>query len=258
MSKPAPRSSKLVRFAFVSCIHLNEGPAFTWALDLIRDFKPDYLVNGGDTLDSDAASRWNPESPMSLEDEYRIADRITIKLAEAAPNAKKVFLEGNHEHNILAQHRIPKPLRSLCDYRKHIPSLKDWTRLPYIYDERGVFRLGQVSFFHGYAAGNLSDRTQAVVLGVPYGLTVCGHTHRPVPVTQVQLTQGLPLPYWYANAGTLGPLKPEYMTRQRTDQWGAAVVLGECLMGRAHRPSPEWEAEVRMYQGKGPRRSYRG
>jgi hypothetical protein len=63
----------------------------------------------------------------------------------------------------------------------------------------------------------------------PNMLFVRGHTHTPRDVTQCRRTRKIPLDCWYANAGTLGTVKPTYAERVSTLEWGPGVIVGEAV-----------------------------
>jgi predicted phosphodiesterase len=248
------------RFAVVTCSHapLHDEEAHAWAAQQIREIKPTVVVHIGDLLEAQAASRFNNESSWSLRDEYEAGDDILHELREASPRARHIFLPGNHDFNIRAQARIPSAIRSLVDYRLHIPELANgkWEQPveTYTYDyNRGVFRLGQIVMGHGWAAGMAADKQQTLDLAIPYGLGIFGHTHRPKPVTQVMLNQLTPLPYWFANPGTLREIvhSVEWMNRNRKHQWGQGLVTGEVKLyddDNKIPSAPEWEAETRIFR----------
>lgn len=197
--------------------------------------QPDYIVLVGDLLEASGASVHANEDNFSLAYEYAEAGAFLESLRKAGTyknkkNAQCVFLPGNHDDNILAANRIPAKLRHLCDYRMHIRELENWLQpCEYKYDRnKGVFRLGQVAFAHGYETGAAALKNQAVLLGDPFGLTITGHTHQAVQVHQVMMTQLVPLPYWAANVGCLRDLKPDYVARKRTHNWSHAYVIGDC------------------------------
>lgn len=260
-----PPSDPIVRFVAFSCRHhpLCDESALDWVIRQIEELKPHYIIDLGDRYEADSASRWPSEYDWELEDEYRSCNEADRSIRRAAgPQARLVFLPGNHDDNLLALGRLPRGLRGLCDWSRPQASrtgdavndelLGHW-RVPTSYTDcrrAGVFRLGQVSFAHGYAHGESSDRDQAVRFGTPYGLNITGHTHRPVPVTQVSITKKVAVPYWYANAGCLRDLKPQYVQRQNTDRWGHACVVGECDLragpAKSPRLSRRWEAETRV------------
>lgn len=244
-----------------SCTHspLHDSDAIDWALGEAEDRQPDVLIHLGDFLEADAASKWPSEYDWTLADEFGDADTILSLFRGVTPNARHILLEGNHDANVLEINRIDPKLRGLVDYRKHIKEIADghW-EMPcrYIYNRnKGVFRIGQVTFAHGFEANQSPDEYQSYTLGLPYGLFVGGHTHRPQPVTQCMRTKAIPLPYWYANSGCLRDIdNVPYMTRKRRHQWGQALVAGESKPWRYEQSlmpqDKAWEAETlirRMY-----------
>jgi predicted phosphodiesterase len=242
---------------FFACLHvpLQDKDFIDWLIEEIKRRKPDVIIHGGDGHEADSASRWPSEYDWTLSDEFREHNEILKRIRKANPGSRRVFLPGNHDDNILALNRIDWKLRDLCDYRDHEPELKNWEQpAKYIYDrERGVFRIGQVTFAHGYESGVSADEYQAYQLGLPYGLFVSGHTHRPVPVTQAQRTKAIKLPFWYANAGCgRDMVNVPYMLRRRRFDWGQGIVVGEADSWRydsALMPQkPLWEAETLIYK----------
>jgi len=84
--------------------------------------------------------------------------------------------------------------------------------------------------------------------GHAHRLFVRGHTHRPVGVEQCTRTSKIKLPWYYANAGTMGPLNPDYMNRKDSSGWGAAIVRGEASLSEPRRPSTsDWDAHVELF-----------
>lgn len=253
----------VVKIVAFSCTHcpVQDKQAIKWLCSQIADFKPDVLVHLGDWMEADAASRWPSEETYSLEEEIAEADRVAVEIHDAAPEAERVWLLGNHDKNILDKGRIDGKVRSMCDFRR--PQFDDsgeqinknllgWKIVAdYHYCRtRGVVRFGQVTLAHGYEAGTKADENHSVLLGCPMGLYVGGHTHRPTHVTQAIKSAGVPLPYWYANAGCLRDLSPHYMRRQRGFQWGHGCVLIEAdtRVGphKSLRMSRRWTAETKI------------
>jgi predicted phosphodiesterase len=251
-----PSSSRFLAF---SCTHapLTDEGAFQWVLSQIHDKKPDVVIHLGDGLEADSASRWPSEAKWTLTEEFEAfnsqLERIREAHRDASGVANLVYIEGNHDANLLAINRIDKKLRDLCDYRspKNVPELRHWdTTTRYVYDRRvGVYKIGQVSFTHGFEVGNNAGAIQSTQLGDPYGLLVFGHTHRPTPVKRVMLTPQAPLPYWCVNAGTLRDMdSATYMERKRRFMWGQAIVHGEAMITKSPRMSRNWEAETLVYR----------
>lgn len=245
----------IYKFLIFSDIHfpLQDDSALEWLLAQIEDFNPDVLIHAGDGLEADAASRWDSEEDWDLLREYTLHNEFLKTVREVSPNSRKVFIEGNHENNIISRHRIPAKLRPLCDYRIHHSEFQYWEQpTEYVYGPKGVFNLGQLSVYHGWETNVSSDEFQAYFLGKPYGLSVCGHTHRPIQVTQARRTKAIPLPYWYANSGCLTHLDRDYNTRKRHIEWGQACVIGEVDCPRRPRPDwfyrRNWDAETLIYK----------
>ena len=158
------------------------------------------------------------------------------------------MMEGNHDDNIRSIGRIDPGLRSLCVPEKHEPELKHWKVFPYTYSKRGIYRIGSVTFAHGYECGLNSDEAQGYILGIPHGLFVSGHTHRPKPVTQGYKTKAIPLPYWHANVGCMRNMECNFMQRKRQHQWGQAIVVGESKPSKSPRMTRTWSAETQFFR----------
>ncbi len=183
----------------------------------------------------------------------------TQAIRKISPHSRKVFLPGNHEDNLINIHRANKKTVGLLSWqrRENEPELFDHWEKPVVYKydrNSGVFRLGQVSFYHGFEASQSSDEMQSIILGLPYGLSCSGHTHRPVEVTRASKVSGVPLPYWYANSGCLLDMDVEYMRRKRRHLWGHGYIIGSTTDWRYSKTMmpnrKEWDAEtviLKMY-----------
>ena len=245
------------KFLAFSCTHcpLQDNEAIEWLIQQIRQHKPDVIVHLGDGHEMASCSRWPNEYDWDLELEYVEHNRILRNVRKAAPkDARLLFLPGNHDANLLAVGRLDKRYRNLLDYRDHESEFieKNW-EIPTSYEynkQRGVFRLGQVTFAHGYEAGQNADEFHTLLLGVPYGLYVGGHTHRPMAPTRAFRTKAVPLPYWYANAGCMREMNPDWMKRKRSNLWGQAAVLGEVSILKSPRVNKNWNAETRIFRMK--------
>ncbi len=238
------------------CVHapLHDPEAIDWLIGQIKEEKPDYIIHLGDGFEADSASRWPSEYNFTLADEFIEHDKILLRIRKASPKSKKVFIEGNHDNNLIALNRIDKKLRGLCDYRIHQLNkelVAHW-EMPTIYNNcrrRGVWRLGEVAFAHGYACGVKGGENEACRMANEYGLYVRAHTHRPTNgVVRAMKTGKIPLRYWYANAGTLRGLDPDYMKRNSKELWGQACVVGQCQPIKSPRREKTWEAEVRIFR----------
>ncbi len=241
-------------FAAFSCWHapLVDKAAFNWSLRMIAERKPQVIVHLGDGLEADSASRWPSEATWTLEDEFESFNDHLRAVREVAGDAELVFIEGNHDANLLAANRIDKRLRGMADYRNspYVPELQYWdTKTRYKYSRRyGVYRLGPVAFTHGFEHARNAGEAQSFLLGDPYGLLVWGHTHRPSAPRRIYKGD-IPLPYWETNVGCLRNIDDVgYMERKRRHAWGQAMLFGETAITKSVRMSKNWDAELLVYR----------
>ena len=257
--------ANLSKFAAVSCIHVPHADEKTkeWLLSQIKGRGLTHFVILGDLLDAAAASVHPDEVLHVLEDEYRQASEYIREIRQALPKScKLIWCLGNHDDNVLTNdaRRIPRNLRSLVHWNRHPEygeEFRRWKQVPYVKSKSGTYTLGQVVFYHGFDCAQNSDELEGLQMnymtgGHAWRLTVRGHTHRPVHVTQARRSSKVLLPHYYANVGSigLGNAQPGYMKRKDVTQWGAGVLLGECKIGKNHRfRSKEWDAEL-LIKGK--------
>tara|TARA_R110002012_G_scaffold120651_1_gene270067 strand:+ start:20496 stop:21263 length:768 start_codon:yes stop_codon:yes gene_type:complete len=242
------------RFLAFSCTHApKEDPeAINWLLKKIEEHKPTTIVHLGDGLEADSASRFPSEADWDLKTEFDSFNNTLYQVRNAAPDATCVFLEGNHDRNLLELNRIDKRLRGLCDWRdtKNVPEIENWlTPTEYRYDRRkGCYRIGQVCFSHGYEANASAGKHEAVYFCNEFGLYVHGHLHRTQPVTQVMMNPTRPLRYWYANPGTLAEMDRDYMSRKRKMMWGQGIIVGEAQKLQSPRLKRCWDAHLEVFR----------
>jgi len=220
-------------------------------LETIEEEKPDIVIMNGDLLEAAAASKFEDELPHDLETEFKQSNRLLESVRKAAPKASLILIEGNHDYRLRRVGRIDKKIRRSIDFRERISEIKDghWKLIPYLNDgKRGVCRVGQLTFVHGFESTLTSDRNECVRFAQPNGLVVRGHTHRPVDVTQLEYKAGVPLPYYYANTGTLGPMKPDYMTASKTNGWGRGILIAEASTNPRVQATVNWTARVDIFE----------
>lgn len=248
-------------FVAVSCVHVpHHVPAvWNWFLNYISDLQPTHIILLGDLFDSSAVSIHPNDTTHPLEDEYFQAAQLLSEVRETSPHSKLVWTLGNHDDNIISPdpRRTSRSLRSLLHWNKHWEwgaEFRKWQQIPYSKSPKGVYRLGPVRFYHGFRAGSNSDELETLEMRAAlndqaHSLYIRGHTHRPTPhITQCKKTQGILLPWHYANVGTMGTLSPEYMRKKSSDRWGHALVQGECSLSSPRRPSPrDWDATMEHY-----------
>lgn len=90
-----------IRELFLSDIHFRFQDTRAWplALKIVKTLQPGVLWLGGDIVDFYAVSSWdrNPKRRLMLQDELDVAQEQLRALRNAAPAARIVFQEGNHE-----------------------------------------------------------------------------------------------------------------------------------------------------------------
>lgn len=253
---------KTARFVAISCVHVphsSEG-ALDWLISRLQEIKPTHFVLLGDLFEASSVSVHPNEYEFSLEEEYYAGAQYLETLRDNLdPSTQLVWLHGNHDDNILTRdpRRTPRGLRSLLSWNRHDelgPVFQRWKQVRYSKSPSGVYRLGPVIFTHGYDCGTNSDELETLQFAYMLGghahrLFLRGHTHRPTPVIrQCRRTMKIPLPWYYGNVGTMGPLNPDYMNRRDSSQWGAALCCGEASLSEPRRPSPrDWEAQMELY-----------
>ena len=250
-------------FVAASCFHVPYNPplAFEWLLGKLEEIKPTHFVLLGDLFEASSVSVHPNDHIDQLEYEYEKGAEALRRIRESLPSGTElIWTLGNHDDNIQVgdPRRTPKALRSLLHWNKHWEwgeEFRKWKQIPYIKSPRCIYRLGPVRFYHGFDAGAASDELEclqmvATIKDQANSFWVRGHTHRPSPgVLQCKRTQKILLPWWYANAGTMGPLKPDYMKRKDSSLWGHGIVKGECSLSSPRRPSfSDWNADVERFE----------
>ena len=264
--------SRVARPLAFSCPHiplLDQG-AKEFLFQQIEEHKPTHIIGLGDWHEADAVNRFGVEYDWQLDYEMEQVAKfmqeirgLTLDIERySGPSAELIFMEGNHDWNIRDWKRYGRNLAGLIDYRTHSdPSaeyrlydeLKYWKWFPYENSANGVYRVGQISFSHGFYAGKGADKKMALQTGVvvPYGLYVGGHTHRPTQIQQAHYST-LPLEAYHCNVGTLADIWNGFGYMQKRDRsgWGQGVFVGECELWRYEKsmiPNQKcWEGEVRV------------
>jgi hypothetical protein len=254
----------VIRGAAFGCSHspFTSPSSMKWVLDTLADAGRLHMVaHLGDLFESGAASVHPNEYTHSLLDEYShgawFLDQIE---AVVGPRCKKVWVLGNHDDNLQAQdpRRVPPALRSAVHWNNSpfSKTFRRWTQVPYVKAKEGTLRVGDVVLTHGWDSSPSSGELEAIQVAGMHGfepglLVVRAHTHVPIAPTRCMRSRNTPLPWWFANVGTLGPLKPNWTSRVYTGMWGAGVLIFETEID----PSPtisgrRWTAELLTLEGE--------
>ncbi len=115
--------------------------------------------------------------------------------------------------------------------------------------------MGPITFVHGTKTNVYAARDEARMHGLPHGLTVGAHTHRPVSVQRDVNAGGIPGDLWFANTGCFIDWdQSHYIQRSNFQGWGHALVHGEVYSkdstllseGRKAFMRKVWDADTRV------------
>ena len=248
------RGTASVSFVAFSCLHapLQDEEAFSAILETIAREKPDVVVHLGDGHEMSWASKYDDAGELPAAQEYESHHGLLARIRKAPPPARRSFLPGNHEWRLYSP-RIEPGVREALLWTKHEPEFEHWEQpVDYIHcRHRGVFRLGQVVFCHGFASASSAVRKETTTLCREFGLYVHGHTHRPTQhgtVERIMAGVNWPLNFWRANPGCCRELSPAFMGTSDKTLWGHGVVVGRAQILKSPRANRCWEARTEVFK----------
>jgi predicted phosphodiesterase len=223
------------------------------AFSFMEWFGPDTIFLIGDFQDFYSVSRFDidPERIQSLQHELDVGRGILKRLRRAAPDARIVYLSGNHEHRLtkfLWAHPKISGLRNL-----QLPSLLGLEELEIEYHTYHE----QLNWYgllveHGDRASKKSAYTAAAMMDARGVSGITGHTHR---LGAHFRSDNAGNKVWYEN-GCLCRLDAEYVIGKPNWQHGFSVGFGlsgrtrfiveqvPILSGRLFYNGQLWEAKV--------------
>ena len=194
--------------------------------EFIKDYKPTVRVHLGDCFDFRSLRRGAGQDAEGAESLLSDIDAGEAFLARTKPT---VYLMGNHEHRAQAlQHTSGSALvRDYCAdlearIRSAAKSAGAKTILPY-HAEKGVYRLGQVAFIHGYAHGLNATAEQGKHYADRGGALIHGHTHT---LSQVNLTKAEGGAAFSAGCLCQKDAMAYASHRLATSRWGSGFAAG--------------------------------
>lgn len=228
-------------FINIGCTHIpvHDKKYLEWVLQRVDEINPDVFVHNGDLIDADCVGKFAKGDSSTLKKEYEEANGFLDELNQKLGNAKRVLMQGNHDFRIFRSEN--KHLSELLDFRLHIPSLRDWQIFDYKQHPKHVFRLGQVTFCHGFGVTKRACVVESINLSGPNTLYCHSHTHRGFGPTQVVWGENLRLPYWYANTGTGISSNVEYFQTRDISNWNRGMLVGR--VEKKKRDRPTWDVE---------------
>lgn len=170
------------RAIVLSDIHIpyHDQKALAVALAFAQDFKPDLIILNGDICDYYGASsyRKDPGRIDTLQDEISETRAFLKHVRDLFPNARIVYLKGNHEDRLerFILDKAPElySLDSLSmDNLLHLEEMGiEWL------DEHATFMLGELEIVHGFMVRGKSGYSAMSHHEKLGGSVLIGHTHR--------------------------------------------------------------------------------
>jgi predicted phosphodiesterase len=193
----------------------HDQAAINVVLAFMKDFKPDYLVLGGDQLQMDTISFFNKNKPKLTESKRLKSDykgfqtQILDKIDQNVPKkCKKYFLIGNHEYRIERLIENSPQHEGFIELENNL-NLKDYTIVPF----NTVVNIGEMYFTHGwhynihYAKQTVQEAQKMIFVG---------HAHMPQVYTAISPVTYLPKQC--VGLGCLCNRNPQYM-ENRPNAW---------------------------------------
>jgi UDP-2,3-diacylglucosamine pyrophosphatase LpxH len=159
------------RWLFIPDTHVpyHDHAAWRLALAVARALRPDGVCILGDFLDCYAVSfhEKSPARVSRLADEIAATDECLAELEAATPNARRVFVEGNHENRV--NRYIASQAKALHGMRL---DERGWAWVPY----HEHCTIGDTAVTHdGGRAGVYAVRQTMMAMGQSL---IIGHVHR--------------------------------------------------------------------------------
>lgn len=222
-------SDHAVRFVYLPDPHgtFCDWEAAECGFAFTRRHRPNVVVVGGDVVDFYQLSRFdkNPERALDLPNDLAAGSRFLAGVRRAAPHARLVYLQGNHEARL--GRWLWGPGAAILKLPEiSVPRLLEVSRHGARYVEEGVWTLGRLTFKHGQFVRSRSGLSARAELDREGTSGCSGHTHR---IAEVSVTTRGGF-YKWVEAGCLCSLRPEYMPGQVPD-WQQGLAYGAILPG---------------------------
>lgn len=210
------------------CLPDSHGYRIDWqaaeaALAFVRYYKPVVIYLLGDHVDFGALSRFvkSPEEAYSLDADVAEAQRFLAKVRESAPNARIVYLKGNHEARM--QKYLWSRAAELHKVRGlDVPNYLELGNWNIEWEESGATWANPALMIkHGHVVRLKAGYTATGELERNGISGISGHSHR---ASHIPRRTAVGLLGWI-ESGCLCDLNPSYMEGQTAD-WQHAVSFG--------------------------------
>lgn len=170
------------RIAFPTDEHYpyQDEQARSIALQIVADFNPNVMVSGSDGVDFYKLSKFdkNPDRQHSVQHEIDLWIRGQDEWRSAAPDARRIFIVGNHEDRLRRYLWSNPELHSLRAVR--LPNLLELDKQQIEYSPREIVFFDKLVIRHGAVIRKYSAYTaKAELEKEKFAISVLsGHTHR--------------------------------------------------------------------------------
>lgn len=232
-----PQQSGLLTSVHYSDCHFpyQDDRALEVLYQVLHELQPEIVVDHGDLLDCEQIGRFakDPYNRVSLADEVKLAARHIAKVHSITPNARHIWLEGNHEQ------RLKRTIWELADKRSAgevltLPGIKDvlswgrmlgldsvgWEVVNYpqtltLFDRMILAHGSKVRKHSAYSAKCEHDE---------YGKSgMSGHTHRMGSYYHTDYNG----PHVWIELGLMGKIREDYVAHANWQQGFAVVTWSE-------------------------------
>jgi predicted phosphodiesterase len=216
-----------------SDVHIPEHDRRAWKalLLLAKDLRPDYVVLAGDFLELHSVSQHGAFNREMLNEDLAHGRQALEAIKTAAPKAKIVYLEGNHETRLPRYLATKAPsLEGTLDLQKGL-KLKEYG-ITWVTETQQPWSKGRLDVIHGHQMG-MGPKHHAMrmadLYGAPNRVVVYGHTHKP----QLFTAPGLGGNKTALGLGCLRTLQPGWLHGANAG-WGHGFAVAELsASGRA-------------------------
>lgn len=216
----------------------HDEAAMSVALQIMQDVNPDLVVNMGDYLDFNQFARFLQEPRFALTTQPAVdrGYRFLVEQKHAAPNAKLVVIEGNHDLR-LPKYLMTNALAAWGLGRAECPDKWPVMTLPFLlrFEELGVeyvdgypngayWITDHLKCIHGVKVRSNGSTAHAVVQDVEDASVIFGHVHRIEKHYKTKDDHGECKTRMAYTPGTLARIDGAVpSTNGATDSWGAPV-----------------------------------
>ena len=208
------------RFVVISDLHFpyEDKKAIKAMLEFIKLHKVQTVLLNGDILDMYDVSRFDksPDRINSLQSELNKAKALFKELRKILPEARIVFIKGNHEERVERYLKKHPELFSL-DCLK-LPKLLELDTFGIEYQDKH-FKLGPLKITHGSVVRKFSAYTAHAEMDKHDCSGISGHTHRLGVFYKKTPSRYMA---WY-EGGCLCDTDPEYVT---SPDWQQGFIYG--------------------------------